>query len=317
VDGRIVSLTAVEAGARLVVTDAAGRITRLEPFGAAALGAGAGLGQVPGPAALEALAEGLADRIMLAVDGRLDEGLRRLPQMSPAGPLDGVVVAGGVSEYVFGTTRESFGDIGPDLARALRKRLDERGLRVLAGKGGIRATVVGASQYKVQVSGSTVYLDPMEALPLRNLATIRPDLFLGEEIDTGAVSRAVTRALRNFDLADGAHPVAVAVDWRGSAGYHRLDALARGLVQGLAPVLAAGHPLCIVMTGDIGGLLGIHCREEELTPNPIVSIDGVDLEAFDFIDIGEVIRSTGAVPVVIKSLIFPAEGAERAKEAVA
>jgi ethanolamine utilization protein EutA len=28
---------------------------------------------------------------------------------------------------------------------------------------------------------------------------------------------------------------------------------------------------------------------------------------FDFIDIGDVIRSTGSAPVVIKSLIFPSE----------
>jgi len=54
-------------------------------------------------------------------------------------------------------------------------------------------------------------------------------------------------------------------------------------------------------------LLGIHCREEEKLATPIVSIDGIQLREFDFIDIGEVLRSTGAVPVVIKSLLFPEE----------
>ena len=37
-----------------------------------------------------------------------------------------------------------------------------------------------------------------------------------------------------------------------------------------------------------------------------ISIDGIFLSEFDFIDIGEIIPSSGAVPVVIKSLVFPA-----------
>jgi ethanolamine utilization protein EutA len=38
---------------------------------------------------------------------------------------------------------------------------------------------------------------------------------------------------------------------------------------------------------------------------PIISIDGVELREFDYIDIGALIPSSGAVPVVIKSLVFP------------
>ena len=40
--------------------------------------------------------------------------------------------------------------------------------------------------------------------------------------------------------------------------------------------------------------------------NPIVSIDGLELKEFDYIDIGAMLESSGAVPVVIKSLVFPA-----------
>ena len=38
----------------------------------------------------------------------------------------------------------------------------------------------------------------------------------------------------------------------------------------------------------------------------VISIDGLELKAFDYIDIGAMLDSSGAVPVVIKSLIFPA-----------
>jgi ethanolamine utilization protein EutA len=134
---------------------------------------------------------------------------------------------------------------------------------------------------------------------------IAPQLPLDEEIDAKAVAVSVTFALKQADLAQGKTPVAVFVPWRGSATFQRLDAFCRGAVEGLAPVLGRGHPLVLAGDGDVGGLLGIHLREEMRLPNPIVSVDGLELKEFDFIDIGGMMESSGAVAVVIKSLVFP------------
>ena len=41
----------------------------------------------------------------------------------------------------------------------------------------------------------------------------------------------------------------------------------------------------------------------------VVSIDGLELKEFDYIDIGAILDTSGAVPVVIKSLIFPSTAA--------
>ena len=112
--------------------------------------------------------------------------------------------------------------------------------------------------------------------------------------------------LARLDLATSEGAVAVFLRWRGSAYFHRLDALCRGLQQGLDASLAKGLPVILVGDRDIGGLIGMHLREELKIPNPIVSIDGLDLKAFDYIDIGAVLEGSGAAPVVIKSLIFPA-----------
>ena len=55
---------------------------------------------------------------------------------------------------------------------------------------------------------------------------------------------------------------------------------------------------------DIAKLMG-NIIERELVPGAgIVSIDGIDLKDFDFIDIGQELPDAKAVPVVIKSLIF-------------
>lgn len=309
--GEIVAMTAVEAGARLVVTDARERIVRLEEFGrrtAEELGAPVAIGDALDAGGKAALAAAMAERVGRAAEGRAEARWLRLPQLPAAPEYDGVIFSGGVSEYIYGDVVASFGDLGPDLAKSLLQMAERAGLAVLPHADGIRATVIGASQYTVQVSGSTVYFDPPGTLPLRNVPTIRPALDLGgEAIDAAAVAGAVRGALVRNGLADGTRPVAVALNWSGSATYHRLDGLSRGLVEGLAEILGAGHPLVLVADGDVGGLLGMHCRENALLSNPVVSIDGIALADFDFIDIGEVILATGSVPVVIKSLVFPGE----------
>ncbi len=65
----------------------------------------------------------------------------------------------------------------------------------------------------------------------------------------------------------------------------------------------------LVGDSDVGGLIGIHFCEEMRVATPIVSIDGLELKDLDYIDIGAMLPNSGAVPVVIKSLIFPASAA--------
>jgi ethanolamine utilization protein EutA len=36
----------------------------------------------------------------------------------------------------------------------------------------------------------------------------------------------------------------------------------------------------------------------------VIALDGVQLKQFDYVDIGQVIELTNAVPVIIKSLLF-------------
>jgi ethanolamine utilization protein EutA len=128
-------------------------------------------------------------------------------------------------------------------------------------------------------------------------------------IDSAAISSAIKGVLRRLDLGAGDTPVALFVPWSGSATFQRLDAFCKGAVDGLSDVLARGHPLVLAGDGDVGGLLGIHLREEMKIVNAIVSVDGLELKDFDYIDIGTMLPASGAVPVVIKSLIFPTTAA--------
>jgi ethanolamine utilization protein EutA len=214
--------------------------------------------------------------------------------------------SGGVAEYIYGGETQSFGDLGALLAAAIRSRLGQRGPPLVCPDARIRATAIGASQYTMQVSGSTIFVSPLETLPLRNVPVIAPELPLGaEQIDSANVAAAITSALTRLDLGDGHSPVAVFVRWRGSATFRRLDDFCRGVAEGLAAVLAQGHPLVLAGDGDVGGLIGSHVREEMKLKHPVVSVDGLELKDFDYIDIGGILDASGAVPVVIKSLVFP------------
>jgi len=315
-DGAVVAITAVDVGARLVCTDATGRITRLEEAGRRFgddIGLALELGGELTPQDAKRLAARMADSLFAAMKGDAPRigatGLLRLDPLAFAGRVDAVTFSGGVSEYIYGWETGNFGDLGGLLAAEIRNRVAV-GTRLEPPAQGIRATVIGASQYTTQVSGSTIFVSPLDALPLRNVPVIAPDFALdGETIDSAAVASAIRKALRHLDLMESETPVAIFVPWQGSATFHRLDAFCRGVVAGLGDLLGRGLPVVLAGDGDVGGLLGIHFREEMKLANPVVSIDGLELKQFDFIDIGAMLESSGAVPVVIKSLIFPASAA--------
>jgi ethanolamine utilization protein EutA len=316
-DDRVSDVTALDVGARLVCLDAAGRIVRVEEAGrrfGAELGLDLEIGVALAPEAQRALAALMADRLFEAMAGGTPasggSGLLRLDPLAPATKIDQVTFSGGVAEYIYGREAQSYGDLGAPLAQEIRARIAKSGLRLERSSEGIRATVIGASQYTTQVSGSTIFVSPLEALPVRNVPVIAPAFALdADAIDAAGVAGAIRTVLRRLDLADTDLPVAVFVPWRGSATFQRLEGFCRGVIDGLATVLARGHPLVLAGDGDVGGLLGIHLREESRLANPIISVDGLELKEFDFIDIGTMLPNSGAVPVVIKSLIFPTSAA--------
>jgi ethanolamine utilization protein EutA len=59
-----------------------------------------------------------------------------------------------------------------------------------------------------------------------------------------------------------------------------------------------------MIDGDVGKTLGHILHDELAFPGKFISIDGVQLQEFDFVDVGELFDPPGVVPVVIKSLLF-------------
>lgn len=312
-NGKVQEVSAIDIGARLLAFDRDGAVVRIEEAGrkhAGWAGFSVELGQKIPQEGLQKMVGGMVDKLltMLKPQAITEEinGLLRLPPLTYRGEIDCVMFSGGVSEFIYNREKTTFGDLGPLIAQEIHRRMADLEMLVMEPAARIRATVIGASQYTVQVSGNTVFISPEDAVPVRNIAVVAPEFPLdADEFSKEAVRDATLTALRRLDLTSGRQPAAVAFHWEGSATFFRLQAFCAGIVDGWKDILAKGHPLVLVNDGDIGGIVGLHFQEELKIQNPVISIDGIALNDFDFIDIGTLIPSSGSVPVVIKSLIFP------------
>jgi ethanolamine utilization protein EutA len=312
-DGTVLQTAAIAVGGRLVARDAHGALERIEGpayQAAAAAGVPLALGQPLAPADEARLVQALAEALIAMIRQETPTGLVR--ELLLTEPLPGTVqpeaitFSGGVAEYIYGREEADYRDLAPALAAAVRAALADGRLPfpVLDPGEGIRATVIGASQFTVQVSGNTISISDEAALPIRNLPVLFPRLDLGEEITPAGVAAAIREAVTRFDLTDGETPLALAFRWRGDPLYARLRALAEGICQGLPQAVQRGLPLVLLFDHDVGKTLGEILKQELGVPGAVVSIDGMQLRELDYVDIGEVIQPTDVVPVVIKSLLF-------------
>jgi ethanolamine utilization protein EutA (predicted chaperonin) len=317
-DGEILSTAAIHVGGRLVAfdtVDAEQRITRIEPAArlvAEATGVKLDMGALLQSEDRRRLAEALVDILVDYVAGRRDSPLVRAFLLTD--DLDfngytpnGITFSGGVAEYVYGREPTRYGDLGPDVARALLTALEQRRLpaEVVPLGEGIRATVLGASQFSVQLSGNTVHISDPAVLPLRNLPVVYARLDAARP-DADTVAQAIRNGFVRLDLREGEHPAAVALPWRGEPHYVNIRALADGIAQAMPRSLAAGFPLVVALESDIGASLGGILSEELAVTAPMVSIDGLQLVELDYVDVGEVLLPANVVPVVVKSLAFAA-----------
>ena len=146
-----------------------------------------------------ALSARMADKLFEAMKGGSPKvgatSLLRLDPIAYRGPVGPVTISGGVSEFVYGREKGRFGDLGPYLAIEIRNRIVEWGKNLERPAEGIRATVIGASQFTVQVSGKTIYLpkDQKGVLPVHNIPVVQIGMDLSDAIAAPDIDRKSTR----------------------------------------------------------------------------------------------------------------------------
>jgi len=303
-EGRIRGTTAVNLGARLVAYNGADEIVRLEKGGRrflAALGQHLDFGAKVSQELREALARRMAhvlfDTVMTGQppwdNFFLSPGLSALPK------IDGILFSGGVSEYIYGRESDSFGDLGPYLGREIRSEAEKRGFTILEAGEGIRATVIGASQYTVQLSGETIFVPESLQLPVRNLRVFVVHTNWEAPV-AERVENAVIQILGERDPEVRGSPFALAFSTPPFVGYGVVQDLAQGIDRAFARLAADDRPVALVFGQNVGQVVGGMLSTKWNMP----CIDEVILSELDFIDVGAVVPKEGFVPVVIKSLAF-------------
>ena len=191
-------------------------------------------------------------------------------------PQEPVVVSfsGGVADCI--ETEHSdftFGDLGPELGRAIRKSSLCRNGYVL-GTETIRATVIGAGCHSAQLSGSTVYHQNV-VFPLKNLPV-------------------VNRLDRIASSQDG--PGVLALEGMQSPSYRQVTALADQLAGQYQ------QPMLVCLQQDMAKALGQALAVRLPQDAQILCIDRIRVEEGSFLDIGQPVG--GALPVVVKTLVL-------------
>ena len=309
--GEILSVAAFAVGGRLLAKDQHGKWSRIDESArivAQSFGIEISGDELPDEASRQAITKRLA---ALAVDQILGQPLDDLGEkllltdaLERAVTPTYITFSGGVSEYIFGYETEDHGDIAQTLAQEIVAQLGPRiDVPVIDAGQRIRATVIGASQFTVQVSGKTLYMSGIKALPAHNIPVVHLGTTLPEVIDADEIA-GIFKASAERQDRDLSLPLALAFSWSGLPDYPRLLAMATAIKSVAAPAGQREELLVLVIDGDIGQTIGRILEKELDLGSNLVSIDGVQLKDLDFVDLGEFIDPPGVIPVVIKSLLF-------------
>ncbi len=309
--GEIVGTAALYVGARHVVLGQSGVVLRIEePVNVVAEASGVklSLGERLSEIDQRRLSATLADCLFEVIERRrpseLTERLMITPPLDYSGKIDAILFSGGVSEYVYQHEEQDFGDLGRLLGTEIRERMKGLGVQVPEPVERIRATVIGESQYTLQVSGTTTLVSDPGLLPMRNLPVVAPR-FAGSLLSMGAMEAEIRRAMEMHDIEErGRFALAFSRSVINQPSYEMMKRLSGAVVSALDDVIEGDGVVVLVFEADIGMGMGRVIREEHAPDCRLVSIDEIALHDFNFIDIGEPTGDRGFIPVVIKSLVF-------------
>ena len=310
-NGEIIDTACVNVGGRLIAFNDNGEIIRLESAGEdvlSSIGVEAEMGSTLPEEDKKAAAEALAKAMVLVLEGKalseLAEALMMTSKLKSES-YEGEIYysfSGGVAEYIYSKEKNNYNDLGRYLGERFAYLCKRRKFKLVEPSEKIRATVIGASEFTLQVSGSTTYCSPEVELPIRNLPVVVPHI-KRDMLSEDYVATQISSALERFDIVEGETPLALAFHDPVGIQYNKLKTFAVGLVKALENTISRELPIVLVFDTDVGNSVGNVLKRETGTSN-VLSIDEISLREGDFIDVGEPIIGNPVFPVVVKSLVF-------------
>lgn len=310
----------INIGAHLIEFDDSNKVTKIEDAArkvAADIGMELNVGKRISLKDKDRLSGRFAELVFNLIDGEISGLTEELmvTDIPERGSFDAVTFAGGVSEYIYGREPGYYNDLGPKLGEAVRKEANDRRIDVAQLESGIRATVLGSTQHNTQISGNTITLTNNDILPLRNIPMVP---FVVDEKDNDYhdhdhrhehhheaylddLTRDVLSKLKLYNVDELEEGFAFGLHIHGLPTYDRLSQIAESLIVGWKR-FDSENPIIVAFDSDVAMNAGRIITEN--IDAPVIAIDGVELDQFGYIDIGEPLEDTNAVPLTVKSLVF-------------
>ncbi len=250
-----------------------------------------------------AMAELLAEAVHLAPEAAELSYMQTNHLLADSTPPDIVMFSGGVAAC-FGEEENLFryGDIGILLAQAIRKNEAFCRAAVTDARETMRATVIGAGNYSMNISGSTIEYTT-KPFPLKNIPVVK--LLLEREEEIEKLPENMHRALLLYkEEQEKDRQVALAMKGLKCPTFAQVQRIAELIAGQYVRECGMGRHLILVLEEDIGKAIGqaLHHRLKEKCS--VICIDGISCGSGDFIDLGEPVASGNVIPVIVKTLIF-------------
>lgn len=314
-NGEITATACINVGGRLIVFNDKDEIIKIEPAGKTVLDhckLNLKQGDTVKKSQKTIIAYELASALLEVItEQEMSRFTKSLMLTSPLPPesLNGKPYwsfSGGVAEFIYQISTQSYNDLGLQLGHQIRSLIEKHKQNYIEVPEKIRATVIGASEYTLQVSGSTTYVSPdtkVNSFPIRNLPIVTPRIrreILSEEY----IATQISTALKRLDLLEGEFPIALAFHDPVRTVYEKLTIFSKGVVKALPQTIVNNNPIIMIFDTDIGNSVGNVLHRETGVKNTIIAIDEIYLKEGDFIDIGQPVINNRVFPVIVKSLIF-------------
>lgn len=219
-----------------------------------------------------------------------------------------IVFSGGVAacmEQHYDTF--AFGDLGVMLAEAIRNNLYFQKADIVKATETMRATVIGAGNFTMDISGSTIeYTEtdfPLKSIPIGKIRC-------SSHADIDNIENEILRIKRYFDGRDDMQ-IAIAMDGLACPAFAEIQDMAKKLVESFEHHFAPEQKMILIIKEDIGKALGQAILRFDRCGRTLICMDSIRCTNGDYIDIGKPVSGGTVIPVVIKTLIFQQDSDRR------
>lgn len=219
--------------------------------------------------------------------------------------VNAVTFSGGVGKLIYDgemVDKFAYDDIGVCLADSIKNELKKLDVKLVKPKETIAATVIGAGNHSVDVSGGTITITNLDSLPLKNLPIVK----INEPVEMSyeVLKEEIGKQIHWVQGLDGCQEVALCFTISQKLGFKDISRLAEKIVEAASDLFKQQKILVVIVQGDYGKVLGQCIKQRLPKGKEIVCIDSIDATQGDYIDIGKPIGIADAVPVVIKTIAF-------------